>query len=44
MDNVLSLILSGGRGKYLYPLTRHRSRAAVPIAGRLFPVMSMPGA
>jgi glucose-1-phosphate adenylyltransferase len=28
------LILGGGRGDLLYPLTRHRSKAAVPLAGK----------
>lgn len=34
MDNVLSLILGGGRGTRLYPLTRLRSKPAVPVAGK----------
>ena len=34
MHNVLSLILGGGRGTRLYPLTLHRSKPAVPIAGK----------
>ncbi len=34
MDNVLSLILSGGRGTRLYPLTKLRSKPAVPVAGK----------
>ena len=34
MDSVLSLILGGGRGKRLYPLTRFRSEPAVPLAGK----------
>jgi glucose-1-phosphate adenylyltransferase len=34
MHDVLSLILGGGRGSRLYPLTRHRSKPAVPIAGK----------
>jgi glucose-1-phosphate adenylyltransferase len=34
MEDVLSLILGGGRGAGLYPLTRHRSEPAVPIAGK----------
>jgi glucose-1-phosphate adenylyltransferase len=32
--DVLSLILGGGRGTRLYPLTQHRSKPAVPIAGK----------
>ena len=31
---VLSLILGGGRGSRLYPLTKHRSKPAVPIGGK----------
>jgi glucose-1-phosphate adenylyltransferase len=34
MKDVLCLILGGGRGDLLYPLTRHRSKAAVPLAGK----------
>ncbi len=34
MRNVLSLILGGGRGTRLYPLTMLRSKPAVPIAGK----------
>src|ERR1700750_2472103 len=34
MQNVLSLILGGGRGSRLYPLTMLRSNPAVPIAGK----------
>lgn len=33
MQDVLTLILGGGRGARLYPLTKHRSEPAVPIAG-----------
>ena len=33
MSDVLSLILGGGRGVRLYPLTKDRSEPAVPIAG-----------
>ncbi len=33
MKNVLGLILGGGRGARLYPLTQKRSKPAVPIAG-----------
>ncbi len=34
MKEVLSLILGGGRGTRLYPLTKHRSKPAVPVAGK----------
>jgi len=32
--NVLSLILGGGRGTRLYPLTKLRSKPAVPVGGK----------
>jgi glucose-1-phosphate adenylyltransferase len=34
MPSVLSLILGGGRGTRLYPLTKLRSKPAVPVAGK----------
>lgn len=34
MDKVLALILGGGRGTRLYPLTKVRSKPAVPVAGK----------
>jgi glucose-1-phosphate adenylyltransferase len=34
MPKVISLILGGGRGSRLYPLTKSRSKPAVPIAGK----------
>jgi glucose-1-phosphate adenylyltransferase len=34
MQDVVSLILGGGRGTPLYPLTKHRSEPAVPFAGK----------
>ena len=34
MRDVLSLILGGGRGTRLYPLTKLRSKPAVPVAGK----------
>ena len=33
-SRVISLILGGGRGTRLYPLTKSRSKPAVPIAGK----------
>ncbi len=34
MRNVLTLVLGGGRGTRLYPLTHFRSKPAVPLAGK----------
>ncbi len=34
MPKVISLILGGGRGSRLFPLTKSRSKPAVPIAGK----------
>ena len=34
MPRVISLILGGGRGTRLFPLTKSRSKPAVPIAGK----------
>src|SRR5437762_14133316 len=34
MRTVLALILGGGRGSRLYPLTRQPSKPAVPVAGK----------
>ena len=34
LSNVLAVILGGGRGQRLYPLTMDRSKPAVPIAGK----------
>ena len=34
MHNVLALILGGGHGARLYPLTKMRSKPAVPLAGK----------
>jgi glucose-1-phosphate adenylyltransferase len=34
MQHVLGLILGGGRGRGLYPLTKSRSEPAVPLAGK----------
>jgi glucose-1-phosphate adenylyltransferase len=34
MRNVVTLVLGGGRGTRLYPLTKYRSKPAVPLAGK----------
>jgi glucose-1-phosphate adenylyltransferase len=34
MHDILCLILGGGRGTRLWPLTKHRSEPAVPVAGK----------
>src|SRR6185436_6299622 len=34
MRNIISLVLGGGRGTRLYPLTKYRSKPAVPLAGK----------
>lgn len=34
MNDVLGLIMGGGRGTRLYPLTKKRAKPAVPIAGK----------
>ncbi len=34
MRNVLSVILGGGKGTRLFPLTQYRSKPAVPLAGK----------
>jgi glucose-1-phosphate adenylyltransferase len=33
MEDVVAVILGGGKGTRLFPLTQHRSKPAVPIAG-----------
>lgn len=33
-DEILAVILGGGEGKRLYPLTQQRSKPAIPIAGK----------
>jgi glucose-1-phosphate adenylyltransferase len=34
MNNVVTLVLGGGQGTRLYPLTKFRSKPAVPVAGK----------
>ena len=34
VKKVLALVLGGGRGTRLFPLTRDRSKPAVPLAGK----------
>ncbi len=34
MQNVVAIILGGGRGERLYPLTKHRAKPALPLAGK----------
>lgn len=34
MDNVLSVIMGGGKGTRLYPLTKERAKPAVPFGGK----------
>ncbi|MCX6038343.1 MAG: sugar phosphate nucleotidyltransferase [Chloroflexi bacterium] len=34
MNDILAVILGGGRGSRLFPLTKLRSKPAVPIAGK----------
>src|SRR3979490_3303127 len=34
MRNIITLVLGGGKGTRLYPLTKMRSKPAVPLAGK----------
>ena len=34
LDNTLAVILGGGQGTRLYPLTKERAKPAVPMAGK----------
>jgi len=34
MKNIVTLVLGGGQGTRLYPLTKYRSKPAVPVAGK----------
>jgi glucose-1-phosphate adenylyltransferase len=33
MENVLTILLAGGAGERLYPLTKNRAKPAVPFGG-----------
>jgi molybdopterin-guanine dinucleotide biosynthesis protein A len=33
-DKILTIILAGGQGERLYPLTKDRAKPAVPFGGR----------
>ncbi|WP_040578288.1 sugar phosphate nucleotidyltransferase [Methylomicrobium album] len=33
-DKILAIVLAGGEGSRLYPLTAHRSKPAVPFGGK----------
>ncbi len=33
-DNVMAVIMGGGEGRRLYPLTKERAKPAVPIVGK----------
>ncbi len=34
MDNIIAFILGGGRGSRIYPLTKERSKPAIPLGGK----------
>ncbi|WP_447973193.1 glucose-1-phosphate adenylyltransferase [Nitrospira sp. Kam-Ns4a] len=34
MRNILAMVLAGGKGERLYPLTQHRAKPAVPFGGQ----------
>lgn len=34
MNDIVAVVLGGGRGTRLYPLTKYRSKPAVPVAGK----------
>jgi len=34
MQNILTMVLAGGKGERLYPLTLHRAKPAVPFGGK----------
>jgi glucose-1-phosphate adenylyltransferase len=34
MDHLMTMVLAGGKGERLYPLTQHRAKPAVPFGGK----------
>jgi glucose-1-phosphate adenylyltransferase len=34
MQNLFTMVLAGGRGERLHPLTEHRAKPAVPFGGK----------
>ena len=34
MQNIFTMVLAGGRGERLHPLTEHRAKPAVPFGGK----------
>src|ERR687891_142492 len=34
MHNILTMVLAGGKGERLHPLTKHRAKPAVPFGGK----------
>ena len=34
LDNIMAVVMGGGQGSRLYPLTKERAKPAVPIAGK----------
>ncbi|HWC50866.1 MAG TPA: sugar phosphate nucleotidyltransferase, partial [Nitrospira sp.] len=34
MENIFTMVLAGGRGERLHPLTEHRAKPAVPFGGK----------
>ena len=34
MDKLLAIVLAGGQGERLYPLTKERSKPSVPFGGK----------
>jgi glucose-1-phosphate adenylyltransferase len=34
MDDLMTMVLAGGKGERLYPLTQHRAKPAVPFGGK----------